>query len=98
MREFCAEERAEAQARGVSAYEVCGEKVAARAPAATSLVFHRFSTARTHRPPPALGFYGLAGWHARADLLRALFEGVAYGHQRPASSGCWLALRPRSPA
>lgn len=81
VREFCAEERAEAQARGVSAYEVCGEKVAARAPAATSLVFHPFLYGSNTQAAARAGFYGLAGWHTRADLLRALFEGVAYGHR-----------------
>ncbi len=28
------------------------------------------------------GFYGIAGWHTRAHLLRALFEGVAFEHKR----------------
>jgi L-xylulokinase len=27
------------------------------------------------------GFYGIAGWHGRAHLLRALFEGVAFEHK-----------------
>ena len=26
------------------------------------------------------GFYGIAGWHTKAHLLRALYEGVVYGH------------------
>ena len=26
------------------------------------------------------GFYGVAGWHTRAHLLRALYEGVVFGH------------------
>lgn len=27
------------------------------------------------------GFYGLGGWHTRADMLYALFEGVTYAHR-----------------
>jgi len=26
------------------------------------------------------GFYGVAGWHTRAHLLRALYEGVVFCH------------------
>jgi L-xylulokinase len=78
--EFCAEERAEAQARGVSVYEVCGEKIASRVPAGTSIVFHPFLYGSNAQPSARAGFYGLAGWHTRADLLRAIYEGVAYGH------------------
>jgi L-xylulokinase len=79
--EFCAEERAEAQARGISAYEVCGERIAKHQPAGTSIVFHPFLYGANTAPAARAGFYGLAGWHTRADLLRALYEGVVYGHR-----------------
>jgi L-xylulokinase len=78
--QFCAEERAEARERGVSVYEVCGEKIAPRPPANTSIVFHPFLYGSNVQPVARAGFYGLAGWHTRADLLRALYEGVVYGH------------------
>jgi L-xylulokinase len=26
------------------------------------------------------GFYGIAGWHSKAHVVRALYEGVVYGH------------------
>jgi L-xylulokinase len=78
--QFCAEERIEAQARGVSVYEICGEKVAALPPAGTSIVFHPFLYGSNAQATARAGFYGLAGWHTRAELLRALYEGVVYGH------------------
>jgi L-xylulokinase len=78
--QFCAEERAAAQARGVSVYQICGEQIAARAPAGTSIIFHPFLYGSNIQPAARAGFYGLAGWHTRADMLRALYEGVAYGH------------------
>ncbi len=78
--QFCAEERAEAQARRVSVYQVCGEQLAARAPASTSIIFHPFLYGSNIQSAARAGFYGLAGWHTRADLLRALYEGVVYGH------------------
>jgi L-xylulokinase len=78
--EFCAEERAEARERGVSAYEVCGERIAALPPASTSIVFHPFLYGSNVQPTARAGLYGLAGWHTRADVLRAIYEGVVYGH------------------
>ncbi len=27
-----------------------------------------------------MGFYGLGAWHTKAHLVRALYEGVVYGH------------------
>jgi L-xylulokinase len=32
------------------------------------------------QPTARAGFYGVAGWHTRAHLLRALYEGVVFGH------------------
>jgi L-xylulokinase len=78
--QFCAEERAKAQARGVSIYQVCGEQIAALAPAGTSIIFHPFLYGSNIQPTARAGFYGLAGWHTRADMLRALYEGVVYSH------------------
>ncbi len=80
VNQLCAEEHAEAQARGVSVYEVCGERIAALQPARTSIIFHPFLYGSNVQPTARAGFYGLAGWHTRADLLRALYEGVVYGH------------------
>jgi L-xylulokinase len=79
--EFCAEEQAEARARRVAVYEVCGERIAALPPAGTSILFHPFLYGAAGQPAARAGFYGLAGWHRRIDLLRAVYEGVAYGHR-----------------
>ncbi|MDQ2998680.1 MAG: carbohydrate kinase, partial [Chloroflexota bacterium] len=61
--QFCAEERAEAHARGVSVYQVCGEQIATLAPAGTSIIFHPFLYGSNVQPAARAGFYGLAGWH-----------------------------------
>jgi L-xylulokinase len=79
--QFCAEEHAEAEARGVSIYQVCGERIAAKPPAGSSIIFHPFVYGSNVQPAARAGFYGLAGWHTRADMLRALYEGVVYGHR-----------------
>src|SRR6266540_4693611 len=50
----------------------------ARRPARRSSSTRSYTAGTSSRP--RAGFYGLAGWHTRADVLRALYEGVVYGH------------------
>ena len=76
----CGDERAEAKRCGVPVYEVCNEQVASIAPGSTNIVFHPFLFGSNVQPTARAGFYGIAGWHTRAHLLRALYEGVVFGH------------------
>jgi L-xylulokinase len=80
VNQFCAEERIEAECRGISVYEVCSEVVASLPPGSTNIIFHPFLFGSNVQPTARAGFYGVAGWHTRAHLLRALYEGVIYGH------------------
>ena len=76
----CGDERAEAARRGISVYEVCNEEVASLAPDSTNIIFHPFLYGSNVQPTARAGFYGMAGWHTRAHLLRALYEGVVFCH------------------
>jgi L-xylulokinase len=76
----CGDERAEAKRRGISVYEVCNEEVASLAPGSTNIVFHPFLFGSNVQSTARAGFYGVAGWHTRAHLLRALYEGVVFCH------------------
>lgn len=78
--QFCAEEHQEAIRRGVSVYEVCSEEVAGIAPECSNIIFHPFLYGSNVQSSARAGFYGMAGWHTRAHLLRALFEGVVFSH------------------
>jgi L-xylulokinase len=80
VNQFCGDERAEAKRRGISVYEVCSEEVANLPPGSTNIIFHPFLFGSNVQPTARAGFYGVAGWHTRAHLLRALFEGVVFGH------------------
>jgi L-xylulokinase len=80
VKHFCAEERAEAQKRGISVYEVCNELADSLPPGGTSVIFHPFLFGSNVQATARAGFYGVAGWHTKAHLLRALYEGVVYGH------------------
>jgi L-xylulokinase len=76
----CGDERAEAKRRGVSVWEVCNEVVGGLAPGSTNIIFHPFLYGSNVQPSARAGFYGVAGWHTRAHLLRALYEGVVFCH------------------
>jgi L-xylulokinase len=80
VNQCCGDERAEAKRRGISVYEVCNEEVASLAPGSTNIIFHPFLYGSNVQPTARAGFYGIAGWHTRAHLLRSLYEGVVFGH------------------
>jgi L-xylulokinase len=80
VNQCCGDERTEAKRRGISVYEVCSEEVASLPPGSTNIIFHPFLYGSNVQPTARAGFYGVAGWHTRAHLLRALYEGVVFGH------------------
>jgi L-xylulokinase len=80
VKHLCAEEAAQAKQRGVSVYDVCSEMVAGLPPGGTDVIFHPFLFGSNVQATARAGFYGVAGWHTKAHLLRALYEGVVYGH------------------
>jgi L-xylulokinase len=80
VNQCCGDERAEAKRRGISVYEVCSEEVGSLPPGSTNIIFHPFLYGSNVQPTARAGFYGVAGWHTRAHLLRALYEGVVFGH------------------
>jgi L-xylulokinase len=78
--QFCHEEKAAAAERGISVYEVCNEIVASLPPGGTDVIFHPFLFGSNVQANARAGFYGLGAWHTKAHVLRALYEGVVYGH------------------
>lgn len=80
VNQCCGDERIEAKRRGISVYEVCNEEVASIAPGENGIIFHPFLYGSNVQATARAGFYGVAGWHTRAHLLRALYEGVVFGH------------------
>jgi len=76
----CGDERAEAQRAGVSIWEVINAEVASLPPGSANIIFHPFLYGSNVQSTARAGFYGVAGWHTRAHLLRALYEGVVFCH------------------
>lgn len=80
VKHFCAEEHREAERRGISVYEVCNEMVAQIPAESSTVIFHPFLYGSNVQRNAQAGFYGVSGWHTKAHLLRAVYEGVAFGH------------------
>ena len=78
--QFCAEEKAAAEKRGISVYDVCSELVDSLPPGGSDIIFHPFLFGSNVQATARAGFYGVAGWHTKAHMLRSLYEGVVYGH------------------
>jgi L-xylulokinase len=79
--EFMELERREAESRGSSVFERCDDLVAGIKPDESTIIFHPFLFGSDTQANARAGFYGIAGWHTRAHLLRALYEGVVFGHR-----------------
>ncbi|HEV7324819.1 MAG TPA: FGGY-family carbohydrate kinase [Bosea sp. (in: a-proteobacteria)] len=67
---------------GESAFARCNELVASVTPSADSPLFHPFLYGSGSEPTARAAFLGLAGWHGRAEMLHALYEGVVFEHRR----------------
>jgi len=65
-----------------SPFDVCCELAAAVEPCASDPVYHPFLYGAQLNGHARAGFYGIAGWHSKGHLIRALLEGVAFGHRQ----------------
>jgi L-xylulokinase len=67
---------------GPDAFARCNDLVASVKPSADSPLFHPFLYGSGAEPQARAAFLGLAGWHGRAEMLHALYEGVVFEHRR----------------
>ncbi len=67
--------------QGGSIYERCNDWVAATRPDEAGIVFLPFLFGSNADPAAKASLVGLAGWHDRGHVLRAVYEGVAFSHR-----------------
>ena len=58
----------------------CATRSSKPAAGRTDVIFHPFLYGSRMQANARAGFYGLGAWHSKAHVLRALYEGVVYGH------------------
>lgn len=75
---LCAGERA---AEGASIHARIGEEVRVALDRPSTVLFHPYLYGSPHGAGASAGFLGLRGWHDRADMLRAVIEGIAFNHR-----------------
>lgn len=78
VREFFEGEHAES----LSPFDACCALAAAVEPAADDPLYHPYLYGAQQDGHARAGFYGIAGWHTKGHLIRALLEGVAFGHRQ----------------
>ena len=65
-----------------SPFDVCCELASSVEPAANDPIYHPFLYGAQQDGNARAGFYGIAGWHTKGHLVRAVLEGVAFGHRQ----------------
>jgi L-xylulokinase len=66
----------------ISPFDACCALAAAVEPAADDPLYHPYLYGAQQDGHARAGFYGIAGWHSKGHLVRALLEGVAFGHRQ----------------
>ena len=79
--EFLAAGGARAGPKGRSAYDRANDLVAATKPEDAAIVFLPFLYGSNAGPDARACLLGLTGWHTRGHVLRAIYEGVVFGHR-----------------
>ena len=79
--QFFATEEAGVRDSGKSVYDVINELVAATPPEESNILFLPFLFGSNADPDAKACLIGLGGWHHRGHVLRAIQEGVVFGHK-----------------
>lgn len=66
---------------GVSPFDRACELAASVPPSATAPYYHPFLYGAQTDGNARAGFSGVGGWHGKAHLMRAVLEGVVFGHR-----------------
>ena len=80
IEQFCYEEKRQAEKEGLSVYDLCNQAVAQTDIENNKIIFHPFLYGSNIQANARAGFFGMAGWHTRQQLLRAVYEGIVFGH------------------
>jgi len=80
--QFFAAEKEAADKQGKSVYDICNALVDATQPQDSHIVFLPFLYGSNANPDAKATFLGINAWHNRGHILRAIYEGVVFGHKK----------------
>jgi L-xylulokinase len=81
VRELCPSEIEKAQQMNLSAYAFVNEEIEKVLDEEICVFFLPFIYGSPHGEKANAGFMGIRGWHTRAHLLKAIYEGVVFNHK-----------------
>jgi len=79
--QFFEAQRAACRQQGNSVYDLCNELVGKTEPEDSAIVFLPFLFGSNADPDAKAALIGMSGWHHRGHVLRAIYEGVVFGHK-----------------
>ncbi len=89
VREFFSEVRSD----GRSPFDLCCELASSNAPASDDPIYHPYLYGAQQDGSARAGFYGIAGWHTKGHLVRAVLEALPSG-TASTSRRCGKQVRP----
>jgi L-xylulokinase len=75
---LCENEKILAHQNAISVYEYIENMIVDSKP--TSILFHPYIFGSIFNNSASAGFYGIKNWHKKADVLRAVYEGIVMGY------------------
>jgi L-xylulokinase len=81
LNEFFSEELYGFKKENRSVYDYCNDLVRSTHPEETNVVFLPFLYGSNSHPDAKACFLGVDGWHNKGHLLRAIYEGIVFGHK-----------------
>ena len=73
--------REKCEKEGLSIYEFCDRMVQSSPAGSDSLVFHPFVYGSHQKSEASAAFLGIKGWTSQAQIIRAVYEGIAFAHR-----------------
>jgi L-xylulokinase len=81
LEKFFALEAGEAERAGQSIHDLVAREFDAACARPSSAIFHPYLFGSPFGGAASAGFFGLNAWHDRGDVIRAVFEGIAFNHR-----------------
>lgn len=80
IEEFLGQEKGEAASEGRSVYKICNELIEDTHVDESDILFFPYLYGSNSVPHANSCFIGLSSWHKKKHLLRAVYEGIVFGH------------------
>jgi L-xylulokinase len=75
---LCESEKRQANQKGISVYSIIEEKI--KNTTSSNIIYHPFLYGSIDNASALSGFYGVGAWHTKENILKAVYEGIAFSH------------------